>query len=466
MQAPFAPCVLGLDLGTSSVKVVLLDAVSRAVVHSQTQETKAEISSPDGEQAREQDVGKIVSALHYCIAAMPREHLRRVTRIGVSGQMHGVVMWKSQEGCKWQMTEAGLTFQPVETSHLVTWQDGRCHHEFLATLPQPDSHLNLATGFGCATIFWYMKNRPQVLQTYNVAGTIHDYVVAALCGHDKPLMSAHNAASWGYFNTKSATWNLQILQESGFPICLLPVVMKSGSIAGRTTHEWCGVPEGTEVGVALGDFQCSVYSCMNEKSDAVLNISTSAQLTFALPPAFQPPDHPNPSSSVAYFPYLDGIYLAVAAALNGGNIMSSFVGMLKQWMHEFGLEVPESIIYCQTINSALNVDHTDLGVQATIFGERHLPGQLGSVTNISPSNLSLGQMTRALCRGIIENLQAMLPCQRLVESGVRRIVGSGSALTRNQVLRQELEKVFTLPIVYKETVDSAVGVAMVMIDQK
>lgn len=53
-------------------------------------------------------------------------------------------------------------------------------------------------------------SRPQDIQTYNVAGTIHDYVVAALCGHDKPLMSAHNAASWGYFNTKSGTWNLQM----------------------------------------------------------------------------------------------------------------------------------------------------------------------------------------------------------------------------------------------------------------
>lgn len=153
----------------------------------------------------------------------------------------------------------------------------------------------------------------------------------------------------------------------------------------------------------------------------------------------------------------------------------SFMFLDKLWAAEepdvfflppAGVEVPETIIYCQTINSALNVDQTDLGVQATIFGERHLPGQLGSITNISPSNLSLGQVTRALCRGIIENLQTMLPCQRLVESGVRRIVGSGSALTRNQVLRQELEKIFTLPIVYKETADSAVGVALVMIDRK
>ncbi|XP_072098942.1 sedoheptulokinase [Mobula birostris] len=464
VHAPGPRYVLGVDIGTTSVKVVLLEAESQAVVESQTRESGAELSSPEGEQAREQDVGQIVSALHCCVTALPRERLCRVARIGVSGQMHGVVLW-NEEGCKWQETEAGFTFQPGETSHLVTWQDGRCHHAFLASLPQPDSHLALASGFGCATIFWYTRNRHQFLQNFTAAGTIQDYVVAALCGLRKPLMSAQNAASWGYFNTRCGTWNLRILTESGFPTRLLPDIMESGSVAGMTICEWCGVPKGTEVGVALGDLQCSVYSCMANKTDAVLNISTSAQLCFALPPDFQPPDCPNTTSSIAYFPYLDRTYLAVAAALNGGNVLSCFVSMLKQWMQEFGLDVPDCTIYSQAITSALSVTHTELVVEATVFGERHLPGRLGCVTNISPSSLSLGHVTRALCRGVVHNLHSMLPGQRLAESGVRTIVGSGSALARNPVLKQELEKIFTLPIVYREMADSAVGVAMVMLDR-
>ncbi|GCB77961.1 hypothetical protein scyTo_0019344, partial [Scyliorhinus torazame] len=466
LQAPFPQYVLGLDLGTSSVKVVLLDTESRAVVDSQIQETKAEVSCMEGDKRQEQDVAQILSALHQCVAALPRERLCKVRRIGVSGQMHGLMLWKSQEGCMWQNSEAGFTFQPWRTSHLVTWQDGRCSREFLDSLAQPDSHISLATGFGCATIFWYMRNRPQCLEFFNTAGTIHDYVVAVLCGLKKPLMSAQNAASWGYFNTRCGTWNLKILRDSGFPTCLLPTIAKSGAIAGKTVREWYGVPEGTEVGVALGDFQCSVYSCMTEKTDAVLNISTSAQLSFALTSAFLPPAQPNPIASVAYFPYFDGKYLAVAAALNGGNVLASFVGMLKQWTQELGQEIPQSTIYSQSIHAALNVARTDLVVKATVFGERHSPDQLASVTNISPSNLSLGHVTRALCRGIAENLNSMLPCQLLIESGVQRIIGSGSALTRNQVLQQEVEKVFTLPIVYGKTVDSAVGVAMVMLDRK
>lgn len=70
---------------------------------------------------------------------------------------------------------------------------------------------------------------------------------------------------------------------------------------------------------------------------AVLNISTSAQLTFAMPADFKPPDSPQPNSSISYFPYFDDSYLAVAASLNGGNVLATFVEMLTAWMKELGM---------------------------------------------------------------------------------------------------------------------------------
>ena len=47
-----------------------------------------------------------------------------------------------------------------EVSPLFTWQDSRCDEEFLATLPNPASNLRLATGYGCATIFWLQRHKP------------------------------------------------------------------------------------------------------------------------------------------------------------------------------------------------------------------------------------------------------------------------------------------------------------------
>ena len=82
---------------------------------------------------------------------------------------------------------------------------GRCDQDFINKLPMPMSHLRLATGYGCATIFWFLRNCPEYLNQFDCCGTIMDFVVAMITdNHDeKPVMSVHNAASWGYFDTVS-----------------------------------------------------------------------------------------------------------------------------------------------------------------------------------------------------------------------------------------------------------------------
>lgn len=55
-----------------------------------------------------------------------------------------------------------------------------------------------------------------------------------------------------------------------------------------------------------------------------------------MPSGFQPAQTPDPAAPVAYFPYFDRTYLAVAASLNGGNVLATFVQMLVQWMADLG----------------------------------------------------------------------------------------------------------------------------------
>ncbi|XP_072302700.1 sedoheptulokinase [Eucyclogobius newberryi] len=455
--------ILGIDLGTTSIKTVLLEFSSRTVVASYSMQTSSDIEDNSGTKTREQDTGRIIDTLNQCIQKLPANKLKHVTRIGLSGQMHGVLFWKAQSGCDWSSRNF---FIAKETSQLITWQDGRSDDDFLSTLPKPDSHLSLATGFGCVTIFWFLKYRPKFLEGFTVAGTIQDYVVSMLCGLERCVMTPQNAGSWGYFNTSTSQWNVEILEAAGFPIHLLPQCIPSGMLVGRTCMDWHGIGAGTPVGAALGDLQCSVYSCMRTSTDAVLNISTSAQLTHAMPVGFTPPSSPQSDSPISYFPYFESSYLAVAASLNGGNILATFVDTLMKWMSELGSELPESSIYEKLIGRALTQNASDLNVLPTILGERHSPLSLGQVTNISPSNLSLGHVTRALCHGIISNLTSMMPAAYLQKAGLTTVVGSGTALARNQVLRQEVERAFSqMSVVYGQNADSAVGVAMVLCDR-
>ncbi|KAK1331504.1 hypothetical protein QTO34_009461 [Cnephaeus nilssonii] len=444
MAAP--SLMLGIDLGTTSVKAAVVEAapddpsgfvVLASCVRAARAEAAAQ-SAAAGPQAQEQDVSRIIHALNECLAALPRQQLRRVRGIGVSGQMHGVLFWKTGQGCEWTEGGAAPAFTPRAVSHLVTWQDGRCGSEFLASLPRPESHLSVATGFGCATIFWLLKNSPEFLKCYDAAGTIHDYVVAMLCGLPRPLMSDQNAASWGYFNTRSQSWNLEILRASGFPVHLLPDIAEPASVAGRTAHAWFEIPKGT--GWA---WPWVIY----RPPSIPVWPKGQTQLAASMPSGFQPAQTPDPAAPVAYFPYFDRTYLAVAASLNGGNVLATFVQMLVQWTADLGVEVEESTVYSRMIQAAAEQRDTCLTITPTVLGERHLPDQLASVTRISSSALSLGHVTRALCRGIVQNLHSMLPFQQLREWGVERVVSSGSALSRNEVLKQEVQRAFPFPSV-------------------
>ncbi|XP_031712824.1 sedoheptulokinase isoform X1 [Anarrhichthys ocellatus] len=264
-SAAMSTYILGVDVGTTSVKAVLFETGSRSVAASHALPTSSDIIDHSGIQAKEQETGRIIDTLNRCIGLLSRDKLQHVTSIGLSGQMHGVLLWKARSGCVWSKRDF---FTSGDTSQLITWQDGRCSSDFLSSLPKPDSHLSVATGFGCATILWHAKHRPEFLEDFTVAGTIQDYVASMLCGLDGCVMTPQNAASWGFFNTSSNQWNTDILKGAGFPLHLLPQCVPSGGLAGQTCSDWHGIPAGTPVGAALGDFQCSVYSCMSARTDA------------------------------------------------------------------------------------------------------------------------------------------------------------------------------------------------------
>jgi len=209
--------VLGIDLGTTTVKVVAMRAKDKAIVGSWSCKTEASVVSDAGSLASEQDVTKIMSAVDACLHEIPADLTASITKMGVSGQMHGLVMWTRQSHISddrilllspSSLCEALSSFSKL--SNLYTWQDGRCTTEFLSSLPAPDSHLRIASGFGCCTMFWLNRHEPGCLECYRCAATVQDLLVAVLCDLEEPLMSTHNAASWGYFDPVAKEWNTNL----------------------------------------------------------------------------------------------------------------------------------------------------------------------------------------------------------------------------------------------------------------
>lgn len=346
-------------------------------------------------------------------------------------------------------------------SALYTWQDTRCKPEFLDTLPQPDSHLKCYSGYGCATLLWMLRYKPDKLKLFDCSGTVQDFVVAMLCDLAVPVMSDQNAASWGYFNTETNSWNTEILSSINFPIKLLPTIAKSGAIAGKLNTSWYGIPEGTPVSAALGDLQCSFLATLESRKDAVLNISTSAQLGFVVDTISN-----TNCVTIEYLPYFNNTYLAVAASLNGGNVLATFVKMLQQWILEFGFSVPQSKVWEKLIAVGSNVKDVPSGmdIKPHLLGERHAPTSKASVENIDLSNIQLGQVFKSLCESIIQNLHSMMSKDELQKANIKRIVGNGSGLSRNAVLQKAVEHYYSLPLEFTSGGDAAKGAAIAVVN--
>lgn len=97
----------------------------------------------------------------------------------------------------------------------------------------------------------YIYLSPELLNNYDQCGTIQDLVVSLVCNRQQPIMSTHNAASWGYFDVKNCSWNIDILKKANFPVHLLPLVVQPGTNAGTLYDTIFNIPKDTVTGKHL-----------------------------------------------------------------------------------------------------------------------------------------------------------------------------------------------------------------------
>ena len=432
---------LGLDIGTTSCKICIVSSSStekNRVIFTEQLAHNAHIVQKDYPSFDEQSATKIVETVNILLEKSGSlTNDSSIKSIQICGQMHGFILWSSKS-------------PRTIVSPLVTWQDQRCSTEFLASLGPSLTHLR--TGYGLATLLWLInqqKGKEDELIKYDRAGTIADYIVTILCedSDKKSQISNQMATSWGALDNK---WPIEHH--------LLPTIVQPGTIIGY----W---KQNIPVYVALGDLQCSVFSCQPEKNEGVINISTSAQLALAIDrqsSTTQGPQGDQPLSSMCV-PYFESKDLLVAASLNGGNILSAFVHLIHSW--ELSLNKNSSlsldILWSRLIELGLQSSGIIENFSAALFGERHDPSMSASLTNIRSMNMSqmndIGSVFRSICQWIIKNLFEMLGKD---SQTIKGIIGTGSALLRNSLLQQELKERVKCQVIFNEHSDAAYGAAL------
>ena len=385
--------VIGIDVGTTGICGVLLDAETGKVLNSKTVNSEAFIKTPN-EWEKIQDVEKIVSISTKILDSFLEESTGEIAAIGLTGQMHGII-YVNAEG------------QAV--SPLYTWQDER------GNLPYKDTtyagYLGSFSGYGNVTDFYNRENGlvPKDAVTYC---TIHDYLGMVLCQNKKPVLHESDAASLGFYN----------MAQKKFDYAYTARVTDAFEIIGTYRQ----IP----VSVAIGDNQASVFSTLASEEDLLINVGTGSQVSIVS-------DHPIVSEGIECRPYVDGKYLIVGAALCGGRAFSILKDFYKQLLEAANCNHVD--VYGVMDQLLASKTETSLKVDTRFAGTRSNANIRGSISNISVDNLTPSDLALGVLHGMVEELHEMY-----LGMGERRvgIVGSGNGVRKNKALISIAEQMF------------------------
>jgi sedoheptulokinase len=434
---------LGIDIGTTKVAAAVADA-ERRLRAVESRPHGADIPSPPGRA--EQNAAALLDAAWAAVRALPPDLRREVRAVGVTGQMHGVVL----------LDEAGEAIGP-----LITWQDGRClEGGFLEDLSARTGYA-LRTGFGCATLAWLKRHGVLPPQTA-AASTIHDLAAARLCGRARPVTDPTDAASWGLFDLQDLFWDADAVAAAGVDLAILPPLCACGSRAGEVTPQMAarlGLSAGVPVAAAIGDNQASLLATLAEpEKEVALTLGTGGQVSVVLAADAAIDWHERPAT-FEYRPYPGGRYAVVAASLCGGAAWAWLAEAAGSWMSDLGAAAPTREEMFAKLNALGLAAEEGLVVQPHFLGERYAPHLRGAIEGLDLRNFRLGNVARGLAQGILVNLREMLPAWAL--AGRTRLVGSGNALRRNLLLQRMAAETFGLPLVLTEgREEAALGAAI------
>lgn len=416
---------LGLDIGTTTVSAVVLE--DGALLKSVTKKNGYFIQT-ENPREKSQDVALIEKTAMAAVDELLSE-FSDVSAIGVTGQMHGI-LYLDKNG------------DPV--SPLYTWQDGR-GDEILADGESYAAYLSkktgyaLATGYGCVTHFYNLRNG-LVPETAVVFSTIHDYIAMRLAGLTRPVTDATDAASFGLFDVKAGTFDEKALAKVGIDRAMLPAVAKEPCI---------GMHGNARVFVAIGDNQASFLGTTGGKREGMLvNVGTGSQFS-----AYS--DTYIASEALETRPFPGGGYLLVGASLCGGRAYALLENFFRETARMLGVDCDRAYDAMDALAAQEDPITDPITVTPLFSGTRKNPALRGKIEGLSTENFTPRHLITGVMQGMARELYEMYDAYLASGGKPSTLYGSGNGLRVNPYLQKCFKELFKLPIVLSSAREEA-----------
>lgn len=400
------PLIAGVDSSTQSVKIVVRDADTGALVR------EARAPHPDGTEVHPR---YWVEALDAATDGV----LADVEALSVGGQQHGMVA----------LDEAGDVVRPA-----LLWNDTRSAPDALDLVDELGGPQAWADAVGSVPVAAFTVTKARWMarvEPENAARTArmmlpHDYLTWVLAGRpDEAATDRGEVSGTGYWSPMTGEYRMDLLRMALGREPRVPRVAAPGEEVGRTSG-------GIALGPGTGDNMAAALGLDARPGDVVVSLGTSGT-AFAVSEVAA---H-DASGFVAGFADATGHFLPLVCTLNAARVLTTVAGLLGVDLDGFA-----------ALALAAEPGSGGLSLLPYLDGERtpNLPDARGSLLGITRTNLTPENIARAAVEGMFGGLADAVDA--LVEVGVvpGRILLIGGAAA-NPAVGAVAATMFDAPIV-------------------
>ena len=355
---------LGVDIGTSSVKSLLMDAKGHVVGSAQV---GYDIIKDRPEYA-EQDMEILWEASRKTIADVVKKYPQEAARIqgiSYSGQMHGLVMTDAQ----------GRLIR-----NAIIWADQRSEDEIhrIYDVVGEDSYRSVAlnslsTGFLISSLMWVKEHEPDNYEKIRHVMFPKDYIRFRMCGEYGTDMT--DASSGAIFDTKRRRWAWELIDRLGIDRDIFPECHESCDVVGTVTKECAemtGLKQGIKIACGGGDtLMQGVGNGIIGPGTLAANIGTACQISGG----FNEPLYDETYRTNTFCHVKEDLWMLMGAHLSGGVALKWLMNEILYMdtfdeMTAMAVEAPagsEGLVFLPYL-SGERTPYNDPGAKGIYFG--------------------------------------------------------------------------------------------------
>lgn len=309
--------LIGIDIGTTNVKAVLLDSESGQTVRVATLPTPVEHPRPEWSQFDPLALWRTISACLRDVAGAA-DSPRRIAGIAVAS-----------------MGEAGL---PIDGNGeplypIMSWHDPRgleyvvhWRNTLGADRIYEITGMPLGGIFGINRILWLAEHHPDLYSRMACWLSVEDYVLWRLSG--AYVTDYTVAARTMAFDPAAGVWSPHMLEAAGIDRAVLPAPYPSGTCIGGITAAAAtetGLPQGTPVVTGGHDHLCGALAAGVVEPGMLLDSTGTSQAVVTVTPNLVRHPALARAGQASYNHVVPGVFVVMGGLISGGKIIQWFI---------------------------------------------------------------------------------------------------------------------------------------------